>query len=211
VFRRLVLDYGHGVSTPGKRYSFDGGPEVREYVINRQIAARIMAKLVPAYEVWDALAGRVRIAPPFDLVPDDVSLASRVATANRLPVADTLFLSIHCDAAGMADHGPGEDARGASVWTAPGQTRSDWVAQSVCDALAAAGLRVRKDRSDGDDDCESPFFVLRETRCPAVLVECGFFTNRVDHAILSSECGQELIANAICAGVRVHLQPRAAR
>ena len=46
-----------------------------------------------------------------------------------------------------------------------------------------------------------PFMVTRVENCPAVLVKCGFISNRSDFAILNSANGQNSIARGIYNGV----------
>jgi len=45
------------------------------------------------------------------------------------------------------------------------------------------------------------FYVLRNTDCPAVLVECCFISNSEDEALLASKQGKDDIARAIARGV----------
>lgn len=216
-FSRLVIDYGHGAHglTPGKRYQVDGGSMIFEGDLNREIASKLLSNLLPGYEVWDALKGRPVTLAPFvlGLCERDVALSSRVGTANRLSAASTLYLSLHCDAVGSADHGPSLPARGFSVYTSPGETASDRAATVIHAALAASGTGIpaRADRRDGDPDHEADFYVLRETHCPAVLVEMGFFTSADDLRILTSNAGQDAIALALASAVRQLVIPAVGR
>lgn len=214
MFKRVVVDYGHGDSTPGKRYTFtDRVPAItiREYLTNRETAWRVMVQLLElGVEVWDAVAGkRVTVAPTsaMDLHPSDTPLSARVKVANGLDPKTTLFLSCHSNAVGMVNVGPSQKDRGAVFYTSPGQTTSDRVATSLHDAFEYAfegtGLEVRKGNlSDGDPDEEANFYVLTETRCPAVMGEVLYFTNAEDAAVLLHPEGQDLIADAYVSGLR---------
>jgi N-acetylmuramoyl-L-alanine amidase len=51
--------------------------------------------------------------------------------------------------------------------------------------------------------------VLRETKCPAVLAECGFLTNPEDAAFAQQEASREMLAGQIAAAVLEHRQSRA--
>ena len=55
-------------------------------------------------------------------------------------------------------------------------------------------FRFRKDLSDGDLDKEENFYVLKQTHCPAILVENLFFDNRKEAEFLLSDAGQTQIA-----------------
>lgn len=52
---------------------------------------------------------------------------------------------------------------------------------------------------------QAPFLVLRAARRPAVLVETGFSTNKVDGTFLASARGQRKIADAIADGIVAYL------
>ena len=45
------------------------------------------------------------------------------------------------------------------------------------------------------------FVVLRETRCPAILIECGFISNRSEEALLATPAYQEKLAYSIARGI----------
>jgi len=62
-------------------------------------------------------------------------------------------------------------------------------------------LTIRKDMSDGDLDHEARFYELDKTHMPAVLIECGFFTNLQEARWLSSEEGINQLATAVWVGV----------
>ena len=58
------------------------------------------------------------------------------------------------------------------------------------------GRKARTDYADGDIDKESNFYILRNTRMPAVLTESFFMTNKNEcQTILQTEEGRERIAN----------------
>lgn len=52
---------------------------------------------------------------------------------------------------------------------------------------------------------QAPFWVLKDARRPAVLVETGFATNRADARYLASPLGQHQIARAIADGIVAYL------
>ncbi|HWZ27712.1 MAG TPA: N-acetylmuramoyl-L-alanine amidase [Gemmatimonadales bacterium] len=53
---------------------------------------------------------------------------------------------------------------------------------------------------------QAPFWVLKDARRPAVLVETGFATNRQDAAFLGTGAGQQKIALAIADGIVAYLK-----
>lgn len=190
---RVLIDNGHGIDTPGKR-SPDG--RFREYLWNRWIASDVVAAL---------------LADGFDaslLVPEtnDIALSTRVRRANKacteVGAGNVLLVSIHANAAG--DGSRWMSAQGWSAYTSPGKTKADAAAECFYDAFEAAfpDRRIRRDYSDGDRDWEANFTILKNTKCPAVLLENFFYDNRDECAWLLSVYTRRRIVTAICDGVK---------
>jgi len=203
----LIIDPGHGgmlqgvYQTAGKQFHFDSGFSFYEGVFNRELAGRItQLALADGKMVVDALTGRV-IGDGFVFTPQDVALAARVANANR---HKGVYVSIHANAVGDVLKGPGSQANGFMVYTSMGRTNSDKIADSIVLAMTQvqAPVNIRKDLQDGDADHESHFYVLDKTSMPAVLIECGFFTNEKEARWMNSLEGQTLLAQAIYDGIR---------
>lgn len=193
---RVLIDNGHGIDTPGKR-SPDG--RFREYLWNRWIAADVVSALLA-----DGIDASL-------LVPEtnDIALSTRVRRANKacteVGAANVLLVSIHANAAG--DGSRWMNAQGWSAYTSPGKTKADAAAEAFYDAFEAAfpDRRIRKDMSDGDRDWEANFTILKNTKCPAVLLENFFYDNRDECAWLLSHYTQYRIVTAICDGVKRYL------
>lgn len=179
---RIVVDPGHGGYDPGACNTTVG---VEEKAVNLSIATALHRSLL-----W---AGHASL-----MTRDGdryVTLSDRVALS-RAHRAEA-FVSIHCNAAAN------KEARGMEVWTSPGKTAADAMAEAVGVSLAAHFLEVplRKDDSDGDLDKEGRLYVLTMTRCPAVLVECGFVSNDDEARLLQDPERQLAIAEAIALGI----------
>jgi len=67
-------------------------------------------------------------------------------------------------------------------------------------------LKLRYDLTDGDKDKEAEFYVLRRTACPAVLVECLFFDNPEDYALLKDPEFVKEISWRMFLGIRNYLE-----
>jgi len=176
----VLIDPGHGGEDPG---AVAAG--VRESDIALDVALRLAQELVDQ-----------RCVPILTRYRDITTpLAARVET-ERLVEPD-LFVSVHCNAA------DNQAASGMEVWTSPGETPADRAATAILEALVAAfpGRRVRTDWEDGDPDREARFYVLRRTRCPAVLVELEFLTNPEGRAFLTGPGTRPRIAAALAEGV----------
>lgn len=187
----VLLDNGHASSTPGKRMQLENGGYFYEYEFNRDVVRRIASKL------YD-------LGIPFEvLVPEldtDVALSTRAARANsfcsKYGKDRCLFISVHSNAFGNGLSFT--SAKGWSVWTTKGPTKSDEYAtiffEEAEKLLPKFGFTTRKDVSDGDPDYEENFTVIYKTWCPAVLTENLFFTNREEVRWLMTSEGRDAIA-----------------
>ena len=63
-------------------------------------------------------------------------------------------------------------------------------------------MKFRSDTKDGDEDKESNFYVLYNTKSPALLVENLFMDNRFEAEFLLSESGQEQIAECLLQSIK---------
>lgn len=173
-----LLDAGHGgvingvPQTAGKRSpDWDKGI-LYEGVSNRSFVRELM--------ILCEKAG-IRAV---ELVPEleDISLRERVNRVNKY--RNAVLVSVHSDAFSK------ESANGWSAYTYHGQSKSDKVATVMYKHAMKAKLNLREDYSDGDPDKEANFYILRNTNCPAVLVENLFMTNKKDYATLNSKKGR---------------------
>ena len=187
----ILVDNGHGVNTPGK-CSPDG--KFREYKWNREIAHEVVAELKKRGYCAELLVTE-------DI---DISLAERVRRANnkcnQLGTKNVLLLSVHVNAAG---NGQWLNAKGWSCFTSRGLTKSDKIADElykVAEELMP-NRTMRKDYSDGDADWEAGFYILKNTKCPAVLTENFFMDNKEDLAYLTSAEGRKAIIATHVEGV----------
>ena len=190
----ILLDNGHAQSTSGKRSPLfsDGKTRFFEYEFNRDIVKRIASKL-------DALGIKYHILVPE--VKDDIGLTVRANRANKY--CDTygrnncLFISVHANAAGNGEEW--KNARGWSIYTTKGVTKSDEIAtiffEEASKLLPKYNMTLRKDMSDGDPDYEENFTVIYKAACPAILTENLFYDNKTDVNFLMSNTGRNIIAD----------------
>ncbi len=196
----ILIDNGHGDNTPGKKspYSCYGvKPEIEfyEYKWNREIAEVI-------YERLKSLGYDARL-----IVPEitDISLKERVNRVNKIcnevGTSNVILLSVHANAAGNGREW--KTAKGWCAFTTKGTTKSDAFAECLYNEAEKnfVGHQIRTDKSDGDRDLESDFYIIHKTYCPAVLTE-NFFYDNVDDVkyILSSE-GREAVIKTHVDGI----------
>lgn len=191
----ILFDNGHGADTKGKR-SPDG--TFFEYKFNREVAC-MSCDLLQA-EGYDA-----RI-----LVPElkDISLAERVARANKFKKNDTILVSIHVNASGS--DGKWRKGRGWRIFTTRGITDADYLAECI---YQAAKREFKSPLTVGSysnqkygHDWENDFYIIKKTYCPAVLVENFFMDNKDDLAYLKTDAGKAACAEAIVAGIKDYLE-----
>ena len=185
-----ILDAGHGgvnsnghyTTSPRKLFVFPDGLTIYEGVINRKISHHVYTILIQK---------EIDFALVYEDV-DDTPLSQRVVIADNVYRKDkrAIYLSIHSNAGGGS---------GFEIFTSPGQTNSDKIANIFTDTYSMRFpiMKLRADKTDGDADKEADFYVLRKTDCPALLVENLFFDNRKEAEYLLSDYGQKEIAECI--------------
>ena len=190
----ILLDNGHAKSTPGKRSPVfdDGKTQFFEYEFNRDIVKRIAKEL-------DVLGIKYQVLVPE--LKEDIKLTKRADRANEYckeyGAGKCLLISVHANAAGNGTEW--KNARGWSVYTTKGVTKSDAVATMFFEEaekiLPKHKMTLRKDMSDGDPDWEENFTIIYAAKCRAILTENLFYDNKTDVQFLMSEEGRNTITN----------------
>jgi N-acetylmuramoyl-L-alanine amidase len=169
-----ILDSGHGGLNPdtgkyvtsGKRSPmFDDGSVLYEGVENRKKVKAIMELMTAnGLECVDIVNTWV-----------DTSLGQRVKKANDLAVTrKCIYISVHSDAYGSGWTSPS----GIGVYRFTGSQMSAPIAKVFREHITNEFDGIALDRKIK----EAPFYVLRYTNCPAVLIEYGFHTNKEEAA-----------------------------
>ena len=191
---KILIESGHGKETPGK-CSPNG--VFKEWAWNKSCAFITV-------ETLQSKGYDVEFINPEE---KDTSLSKRVERINKFG-KDAILVSIHCNAAGNGK--TWMDARGWSIWTSDGKTKSDEIATHIFNAAKEkwGKNRVRKDMSDGDVDYESNFYILRKSICPAVLVENFFMDNKEDYEYLCSPDSIYECSDVIVKGIENYLNKK---
>lgn len=177
---RIAIDAGHGPNTAGKR-SPDGS--LREFQFNSVVARYVRDGLLQ-YEGIDILFTHA------DDGSRDVPLQERTDKANAWK-AD-VFVSIHANAMGT-DWNTAEGIETFVYTSRP--TGAVKLAEAVHqNLLMETGLKNRGVKAED-------FHVLRETHMTAILVECGFMTNKRECELLKSDEYRRKCAKAIVNGI----------
>lgn len=184
---KIALDAGHGLYTPGKRClkKLDKR-ETREWIINDRVTDALVLYL--------KLAGHsVLRVDDWDDGHTDVTLNDRVRKANNWK-ADA-YISVHHNA-GIN----GGSGGGTVVYVSKGcQAKSIKLQEAVYKRVIVRG-KLKGNRSDGT--LSANFYVIRKTKMPAILIECGFMDSAVDiKHILDTDWSEQVglgIAEGVC-------------
>lgn len=195
----VVLDPGHG----GRDSGAIGSRKVYEKKVTLDVAKRVKEKL-------SAAGINAKLTRERDTY---ISLAQRSSIASRLK-AD-LFVSIHLNSAanrsasgietyvmpvaGCDSTSGNEDNRthAGNRYDIVNTLLSFYVHKNLLDKLNCADRGVRRARFD----------VLRNAPCPAILVECGFLSNRKVEQNMLSEAYRDKIAEGIYLGLLKYIRP----
>ncbi len=175
----VVIDPGHGGPDPGAIGI--GGLRETDVVLD---VSKIVKKLLSEKGVKVNLTRKNEV---------DLDLPPRVYFANKTD-AD-VFISIHAN----ASRGKRRDINGLETFYFRG-----WRGRLLAKRIQKQILRV----SPGSPDRgvkQGRFYVIKNTRMPAVLVEIGFLTGRLDARRLEKTAHRKRIAYAIAKGILEYL------
>lgn len=195
--RVVVIDPGHGGQDTGAR----GKRGVEEKRVVLDIARRLRTHLVAA-------GVKVYMTRESDRF---IELDERARRAGRW--GGDAFISIHLNSAGnataagtetyvLAAAGYSSTAGGLSNLAQPGNRFEGANAQLGYQVQKAVTVRVA---STDRGVKRSRFLVLKEAPCPAVLVECGFVSNRKEEERLLTEEYRESLALGLARGTLNYL------
>ena len=168
----VVIDAGHG--------GYDRGGIPGQRVAEKEMTLDVAQRLK---KVLAANGYRVVMTRDSDVF---VPLGTRVAIANAY--SNAIFVSIHFNSA---------KRRGASGIETYFYGRDSLPLASAIHYFVAGGAP-----SSNRNVRRRGYYVLRKTRNPAVLVECGFLTNPTEAALAQTASYRQKLAEEVAAGVR---------
>lgn len=171
----VVIDAGHGGKDPGAI----GVTKKKEKDFNLAVALKVEELLKQETDLDFVLTRSSDTYP---------TLQDRVKIANDLN-AD-LFISIHANAGSAAASGV-ETYYTRSESRALADVMHNYLVQSS--ELSDRGVRAKS------------LHVTRETKMPAVLLECGYLSNKNDNAVLFTEEFQDRVAAGIVDGIKEYV------
>jgi len=175
---KIAIDAGHGYKTAGKRClkSLDSN-QTREWALNDRIAD----KLEELLRIYDCDVQRTD-----DVTGNkDVALATRVKTANNFG-AD-IFISLHHNAGIKGGKGGGTVVY---YYKATDKTEAQKLYNAIVAQTGLYGNRANKTPYGN-------FYVIRNTKMTALLLENGFMDSATDVPIILSEAHADKTAQGI--------------
>lgn len=166
---KIAIDIGHATRTGATGNGLD------EHEVAAALARLLASYLENSHEV------QIFDFPHLD------NKADYVATVKAINAGKfDLSVSLHCD----YDTSPTPHGAHVCYTSYAGKKYAVAIASHLCPILPGRADLIRR---------RPNLHILRETNCPAVLVECGFLSNPTDAAMLAHE--PHRIARAIAAGI----------
>lgn len=192
---QVILDPGHGGADPGA-VSVYGVPEKD---LNLKVALALGAFLEEAgVPVAYTRTQDVMLSHPDTGTKKQGDLMGRVALARQYP--DALFVSIHMNTL------PQEQYDGLQVFYAKGNVNGRVLAQTLQNTVREL---LQPENHREVKEAGSSIFVLDRLEGTAVLVECGFLSNRAEAALLAEESYQNRLGFVLSRGILRVLLDRA--
>ena len=178
---KISLSAGHGINTAGKRCDkkLDKN-QTREWVLNDRICDKIETKL-KAYDGYKLL----RVDDTTG--KNDIALSKRTKASNNFG-AD-FYLAIHHNAGVKCGSGGGVVAY---VYTKPTTKSLEWQKALYNAIIEKTGLKGNR----AVPLAKGNLHEVREPKCTAVLLECGFMDSKTDVPIILTDKFADQVATA---------------
>lgn len=193
----LILDGGHGITTPERRTPpLDDGTVVQEYEFNKGVVALA--------DMYARNAGfRTFLTSPTE---EDTPLAVRTARANQAyndyraelqrqgintqGLDPAIFISVHYNTLGTEFQ---NRANGVETFYFPGSVKGQRLAELLRISLLQGTPQVDRGTKPAN------YYVLRRTQMPAALIEAGFMDYKPEAELMASQAFREEVAREIVA------------
>ncbi len=200
----LIIDDGHGINTPGKRSplfqeavtiskrTYYKGDFVKENEINSAIGDEVK-RLGRLYQLKavEFLAPEHTDIPLSQRIGREIEFRRAAKAVGCIPV----LVSVHANAHDPSQKGFLEwtNANGFETFYSPTKGPDDFMFAKIVHkhVLKASGNRDRGLKSSPN------FYMVRESKSPAALIECGFMTNMHELKTMLTEEYQSKVAESI--------------
>lgn len=196
----IVLDAGHGEPDGGAV----GKSGTKESVINLAVTKVVEAELEKAgYTVIMTRSDEKAI---YTKEEDSVRNKKRSDLSERARIANesgaAILISIHMNSYVV------EKYSGPQVFYALGSTEGKRAAEKIRESfLKNIGDHCTREIKEVNDG----IYLLKNTKIPAVLVECGFLSNNAEEALLITKAYQEKMGKAVADGILSYFEDKAVK
>ena len=194
----VVIDAGHGGE--------DGGAVSASGIVEKEInlsIANLLCDLLKEKGV-NVVMTRTTDTLLYDKSVDYQGKKKKLDLLARREIAesigDCVFVSIHINSF------PQEQYRGLQVWYSQNDERSQSLAEEIRKTVREI-LQPENDRAC--KPATSSIYLLHWLQMPAVLVECGFLSNREEAELLANEEYQKTLAASIAESILRFLEAQA--
>ena len=189
----IVLDAGHG-GRDGGASALDGTPEK---ALNLDVTNRLAALFSAAgYTVLLTRDGDYSLGESAPVGKrKQADLTGRLALMRAQENA--LFVSIHMNTY------PSEACKGTQVWYTPAFPEAKVLADAVQTEVKNV---LQQENGRKTKAATSAIYLLHHATCPAILIECGFLTNKEESALLCTTEYRAALALVIFEAISKNLQ-----
>lgn len=192
----IIIDAGHGGE--------DGGTQSESGILEKDINLSIAIKLneILTRNGFKTVMVRTEDKMIYDEGSSTVKSRKTSDLHNRMLIMDTyensIFVSIH------QNHFRQGKYSGAQVFYRPEHAESTALAESIQKSIVA---NLQKDNTRQIKSCTSDVYLINKAVTTAVMVECGFLSNKAEAEKLNDRNYQYEMALAIAKGIKDYLNP----
>ncbi len=186
----IILDAGHG--------GFDGGAQASDGTLEKDINLSIALRLRSFLEQGGFEVIMIRETDTGIESDSDQTIAKRKVSdmKKRLEIINSnpgaVFVSIHLNKFTTST------AKGAQVFYSPNCETSSILAESVQSSIINL---IQPDNTRTIKRADKSIYLLKNAKIPAVIVECGFLSNKNELELLKKDEYQSKMAFAIYCGL----------
>jgi N-acetylmuramoyl-L-alanine amidase len=184
----VIIDAGHGGIDPGAS-SING--KVKEKDLALQISQKIQ-QLAPAYNI-NVVMTRTDDNLPGGTTDIKDGLKARTALANKINPA--MYVSIH-----VSFTEESTSRTGFEIYVSNKEDERNKQSKQLGSAVTQELSKLYETNQTLKQRTQN-IWVLEQTPCPAMLIECGFISNDKDLAYFSNPGNQEAVAKKILEGI----------
>ena len=193
--KTIIIDAGHG--------GFDGGASAADGTVEKDINLHISKKICAMLRLngYNVIMTRSEDTGTEDDESAAIAKRKKSDLSNRLQIMkdnpDAIYVSIHLNKFTTSA------ANGAQVFYTKNYKEAQSLAQSVQQSITTLiqpdNVRVVKQGTDST-------YLLKNAVVPAIIVECGFLSNKAELEKLKDDNYQSQMAFAVVGGIMDHLK-----